>query len=123
MILIIIFGLLMMLLSLLMMKSPEAFSVGIIKFSQQYYFHLIEILSRLLFGLIFIYYAPLTNAATMNTILGYLMVFTGVFLILIGGNKHRAFALWSAIQFRSMFRFSGVFSFMLGAFIIYSATS
>jgi hypothetical protein len=120
MIFIVTFGLLMMLLSLRMIKNPQAFSGNIIKFSEQPYFHVFEILSRLIFGLIFIYYAPLTSAEVLNTALGYLMIFTSIFLLLLGGNKHRAFALWSAIRFCATFRFYGVFSFILGVYIIYS---
>ncbi len=119
--LLIIFGLLMVLLSLQMMRNPGEFSAAIIKFSNQSYFHVFEILSRLIFGLIFIYYAPSTSAVMINTVLGYLMLFTSILLVFLGAQKHRKFALWSATKFRSMFRFSGVFSFVFGIYIVYSA--
>jgi len=120
MVFIVIFGLLMVLLSLQMMRNPGEFSAAIIKFSNQSYFHVFEILSRLIFGLIFIYYAPSTSAVMINTVLGYLMLFTSILLVFIGAQKHRKFALWSATKFRSMFRFSGVFSFVFGIYIVYS---
>jgi uncharacterized membrane protein HdeD (DUF308 family) len=121
MVFIVTFGLIMVLLSLQMMKKPGEFSAAIIKFSNQSYFHIFEILSRLIFGLIFIYYAPSTSAVMINTVLGYLMLFTSILLVFLGAQKHRKFALWSARKFRSMFRFSGIFSFVFGVYIVYSA--
>ncbi len=121
MVFIVIFGLIMVLLSLQMMKNSGEFSTAIIKFSNQSYFHVFEILSRLIFGLICIYYAPSTSAVMINTILGYLMLFTSILLAFLGAQKHRKFALWSATKFRSMFRFFGVFSFVFGIYIVYSA--
>ena len=47
------FGFLMMVLSLLMIVKPDAFSKGIIVFSEKSYFHLFEIISRLAAGVIF----------------------------------------------------------------------
>ena len=69
MILITGFGLMMMALSLLMIISPHAFSKGIIRFSQLTYFHIFEMMSRLFFGVVFVYYSPLTLAPTINVVL------------------------------------------------------
>ncbi|WP_220465403.1 hypothetical protein [Colwellia sp. BRX10-3] len=121
MIFIIIFGLTMIALSVLMIINPQAFSDSIIKFSQQRYFHAFEIMSRLCFGGIFIYYSALTSAPTINAALGYLMIFAAIFLLVIGAKKHRKFALWSAQKFSAMFRFCGVFSFIFGGYIVYTA--
>ena len=68
MILITGFGLMMMALSLLMIISPHAFSKGIIRFSQLTYFHIFEMMSRLFFGVVFVYYSPLTLAPTINVV-------------------------------------------------------
>lgn len=102
-------------------KNPGEFSAAIIKFSNQSYLHVFEILSRLIFGLIFIYYAPSTSAVIINTVLGYLMLFTSILLVFLGVQKHRSFTLWSATKFCSIFRFSGVLSFVFGIYIVYSA--
>lgn len=110
----------MMALSLLMIKNPQAFSAGIITFSQKSYFHIFEIFSRLFFGAAFIYYSPLSLAPNINAILGYLMIVAALMLLIIGAEKHRAFALWSAKKFRAMFRYCGFFSFLFGCYIIYS---
>ncbi|ASP47520.1 hypothetical protein [Cognaticolwellia beringensis] len=114
------FGLLMMVISLVMIKNPQTFATGIIKFSQQTYFHVFEILSRLFFGVVFVYYSPLTLAPIMNATLGYLMLLVAILLLVIGADKHRTFALWSAEKFSTTFRVSGFFSFIFGSYIIYT---
>ncbi|MGB2741254.1 MAG: hypothetical protein WBC60_11960 [Cognaticolwellia sp.] len=114
------FGLLMMMLSVLMIKSPRAFARGIIVFSQQTYFHVFEIISRLFFGLVFLYYSRFTLAPNINAALGYLMIFTALLLLVIGAKDHRAFALWSVQKFSAIFRFCGFLSFTFGGYIIYT---
>ncbi|ARD44063.1 hypothetical protein A3Q33_06880 [Colwellia sp. PAMC 21821] len=109
----------MMVISLVMIKNPQTFATGIIKFSQQTYFHVVEILSRLFFGVVFVYYSPLTLAPSMNAALGYLMIFAAILLLVIGANKHRKFALWSAEKFSSRFRISG---FSLSFLVVISFT-
>lgn len=119
--LIIFFGLLMMALSGLMIVKPQAFATSIITFSQKAYFHAFEITSRSFFGLVFVYYAPQTQASIVNAIFGYLMIFAAIFLLVIGAKRHRTFALWSAQYFCHKFRLAGVGSLAFGAYIIYSA--
>lgn len=121
MIFIALFGVVMMLLSLKMIKNPIGFAQAIVTFSQKRYFHIFEILSRLFFAVVFIHYAASTSAEIMHSVLGLLMAFTSIFLVIIGEEKHRVFAVWSASKFSSMFRFSGLCSLFFGAFIIYSA--
>lgn len=120
MIFIALFGLLMMLLSLQMIKSPNDFSKVIITFSEKPYFHVFEIMSRLLFAVIFIHYADATSAELTNTLLGFLMGFTAIFLVIIGEKKHRVFARWSAKKFNSVFQIAGCFSLMFGGYIIFT---
>lgn len=55
------FGLLMLLLSLVMAVKPESFSKGIISFSEQPYFHIAEVTSRIIAGLIFTHYSTDTQ--------------------------------------------------------------
>jgi hypothetical protein len=121
MILITGFGLMMMALSLLMIISPHTFSKGIIRFSQLTYFHIFEMMSRLFFGVVFVYYSPLTLAPTINVVLGYLMLIAAAVLCVVGAKKHRTFALWSATKFRSTFRFFGLFSLVFGGYIVYTS--
>ncbi len=115
------FGALMMLLSLLMINSPPAFSRAIVHFSQQTYFHIFEILSRLLFGVSFIDYAPSTRAVLIHTLFGGLMVFSAIVLLIIGAEKHRAFAGWSVAKFCPIFPIAGLCSLLFGSYIIYTA--
>ncbi|MCF6225597.1 MAG: hypothetical protein L3J22_04750 [Xanthomonadales bacterium] len=115
------FGTLLVFLSTVMVVNPEYWSKGIVKFSEAAYFHLFEIVSRLLFGAIFITFADQTLYPTMMSIIGYMLVGVGVVLSLTPPSKHRLFAAWSAQRFSSIFRPAGVFSFIFGIFIIYAA--
>lgn len=103
------------------MINPRAFSQGIVNFSRQRYFHSFEVLSRLLSGVIFVIYAPLTSGHYANLVFGCLMLVSAIILLIIGTKKHREFALWSAKKFCPMFRISGVFSAFFGSYIIYTA--
>ena len=70
------FGLLMLLLSLVMAVKPESFSKGIISFSEQPYFHIAEVISRIIAGLIFTHYS--TDTQFPQTIFAIGIVLLGV---------------------------------------------
>ena len=117
------FGLLLMLLSIVMIASPEYWSRGIVKFSEQSYFHPFEILSRLAFGVVFIVSADQTLYPTLMLAIGYLLLTVGVGLLLTPPSKHKQFAVWSAHRFKNTFRPMGLVSLFFGAFLIYTAVS
>ena len=119
--LIALFGVLMMLLSVVMMVNPEYWSRGIVRFSKVAYFHPFEILSRLTFGVVFITFAGQTLYPMLISIVGYILVIVGVGLLFTPPSKHRQFAVWSAHKFRPVFRSAGAVSFAFGIFIIYTA--
>jgi len=119
--LIALFGVLMMLLSIVMMVNPDYWSRGIVKFSKVAYFHPFEILSRLIFGVVFITFAGQTLYPMLISVVGYILVIVGVGLLFTPPSKHRQFAVWSAQKFRPVFRPAGVVSFAFGIFIIYTS--
>ncbi len=115
------FGLLMMLLSLAMVIKPESFSKGIISFSEKTYFHLFEIVSRIIAGLIFITYAADTAFPTVISVIGFALILVGVGLAITPPRMHKKFAVWSANEFRNKFRLIGIISIPLSLLLIYSA--
>ncbi len=115
------FGVLMVALSCVMIASPKAWSDGIVKFSEKPYFHPFEVISRILFGIIFIAFADQTRYPTMNSTIGYLLTLVGVGLLLTPPVRHRRFAVWSAERFRHIFRPAGLVSLVFGMFIVYTA--
>jgi len=119
--LIALFGVLLVLFSVVMMANPGCWSRGIVKFSELDYFHPFEILSRLLFGVIFITFADQTLYPVMMSVIGYVLVAVGIGLSLTPPSKHRRLAVWSAQRFKSVFRPAGALSFVFGIFIIYAA--
>jgi len=115
------FGFLMMLLSFLMVAKPDSFSGGIISFSEKPYFHLFEIISRIVAGLIFATYATSTIFPKTILFIGYGLILVGIGLALTPPKLHRKFAVWSANNFRRKFRLIGVASVPLSIFLIYAA--
>lgn len=116
------FGLLMMCLSIIMIVNPNYCSAGIIEFSRKKYFHGFEIASRLSAGLIFVFYKESARHSDLIVGIGYLLILVGLGLMLIGSNKYRKFATWSANKFKRTFRPAGFCSFIFGGFLIYTST-
>ncbi len=115
------FGFLMMVLSLLMIVKPDAFSKGIIVFSEKSYFHLFEIISRLVAGVIFAGFSANTVFPQFFLFIGYGLILVGVGLALTPPDLHKKFAVWSANSFRNKFRLIGTASVPLSIFFIYAA--
>ncbi|MDO8344843.1 MAG: hypothetical protein Q7T48_16710 [Cellvibrio sp.] len=115
------FGLLMMVLSLTMVIKPDSFSAGIITFSEKPYFHVFEVVSRIIAGLIFVTYATDTVFPTVISVIGFALILVGVGLALTPPRVHRKFAVWSANEFRDRFRLIGIVSVPLSLLLIYVA--
>lgn len=115
------FGLLMMVLSLTMVIKPDSFSTGIITFSEKPYFHVFEVVSRIIAGLIFVTYATDTVFPTVISVIGFALILVGVGLALTPPRVHRKFAVWSANEFRYRFRLIGIVSVPLSLWLIYVA--
>ncbi|MGI2212876.1 hypothetical protein [Shewanella oncorhynchi] len=115
------FGLLMLLLSLVMAVKPESFSKGIISFSEQPYFHIAELFSRVIAGLIFTHYSTDTQFPQTIFAIGIVLLGVGMGLALTPPRLHRKFALWSAQYFNNKFRLIGLFSIPLSLLLIYCA--
>ncbi|MFB2660215.1 hypothetical protein [Shewanella mangrovisoli] len=111
------FGLLMLLFSLVMVARPAAFANGIIAFSERPYFHIVEVVSRIIAGVIFIQYC----ADTRFLAIGIVLLCVGIGLACTPPSKHRKFALWSAQAFNNQFRLIGVVSVPLSLLLIYAA--
>lgn len=113
------FGLLMMILSVLMIVNPDYWADGIIKFSEKSWFHPFEIISRFVFGLLFVLSARQTPYPTLILVIGYLLIAVSVGLLFTPPSKHKQFALWSAEKFRTKFRPLGFLSLLFGAFLVF----
>ena len=117
------FGGLLMVFSLVMIFSPQQWAKGILRFSQQTYFHPFEIISRVLFGMLFIAFAQQTLYPGVMSAIGYLLLSVGVGLAFLPPEKHRQFAVWSASRFEKSFRVAGIVALPFGAFLIYASVS
>ncbi len=115
-------GLLTIILSTMMIASPAAWSRGIVRFAEKPYFHIFEITSRILLAGVMIFCAGQTNFPLFFRSIGGVFLFAGLFLIIIGEKRHRAFAAKSA-TFNKLFRPAGFAGVVFGSFIIFAATA
>ncbi len=115
------FGLLMMMLSIVMIANPNYWSNAIVLFSQKPYFHSFEISSRLIIGIIFVLYHQDALYPVFILVIGGLLIAVSIGLLIIGADKHKQFALWSAQKFNKVFRWAGLASLAFGLFLIYVA--
>jgi len=115
------FGFLMIFISLLMAADPHSFSEGIITFSEKKWFHIFEIISRSIAGVIFIIFSSSTLYPLVFEILGYGLLIVAVGLVILTSKRHKKFAVWAAHSFKKIFRPIGIASIPLGALIIYMA--
>lgn len=112
-------GLITILLSLVMITNPQYWSNAIINFSEKNYFHWFEVISRFIVGGILIYLHAQIVYPMLFLSVGCLLLAVSFGLILLGENKHRQFARWSAIKFKPVFRLAGVASLLFGVFLVY----
>ena len=117
------FGFLMICLSIIMIVNPNYWSNGIIDFSRKTYFHWFEVGSRIIAGLVFVFYGKNTLYPQLIHSFGYLLIAVAFGLIITGSVKHRQFAVWSAHKFKNIFRPAGIGSFIFGTFLIYISTT
>ena len=115
------FGFLMIFICILMAINPARFSAGILLFSEKKWFHIFEILSRAIAGMIFIVYSGSTLYPSVFTLLGYVLLGVAIGLIILAPKRHKAFAVWAAHNFENKFRPIGILSIPLGGLIIYMA--
>lgn len=115
------FGILMMLLSTIMVINPSYFSKGIISFSEKRYFHLFEICSRIITGIIFVIYSKETLYPSIFNAIGYILIVVGIGLSITPPKFHKEFAVWSANKFRNKFRLIGIISVPISLALVYAA--
>lgn len=118
MIILFLFGLGMLIFGCLMFAKPLSFSKGILRFSEKPWFHSFEVISRLALGLLLLTSTQHTSYPLFVFVLGILLGFTSIFLIIMGADWHRRFAVFTS-EFNEKFRWLGVISIVGGFVLIY----
>jgi len=118
MILLTIFGAGMFILGTVMLLKPLTFSNGIAAFSRKVWFHSFEVTSRLVVGLLFMLCADSSAYPRLVMALGGLLCFVAVFLIIIGAERHKRFALLTA-NIGNKFRPLGVVAQVCGIALVW----
>lgn len=116
--LLLIFGIGMVGFGCFMVGKPLQFSRGIVQFSEKPWFHIFEIVSRGIFGILFLSVAGSTAYPSFVTFFGGLLCFVSLFLIIIGPTRHKRFALLTS-GIGKNFRVLGLVALACGAGLIY----
>ena len=117
MLIVMLFGTGMILLGAIMFIQPMRFANGIAAFSQKAWFHVFEIVSRFVIGVLFMIFAQHTAFHQLIFGLGALLVGVSLFLIVIGEQRHKSFAM-KTVKIGHKFRPIGMISVMLGCLLI-----
>ncbi len=118
MLILVMFGFGMFVLGSVMVFKPITFANGIAKFSGKPWFHVFEIVSRLIIGVLLILFAQQTSFPKTVTILGVLLCFVSVFLLVIGESRHKYFARLTS-KIGVYFRPIGLFAQLCGVGLMY----
>ncbi len=116
-----LFGSILAAISLVMVAKPDAWARCIVRYSRMRYMHVLEILIRVGFGVLFLRFADDAKFPLTMKIIGYILLAVGVGLTLTPPSSHRRFAVWSVEKFSRYFRRAGLVSFAFGVFLIYTA--
>ena len=116
--LLLILGIGMFVFGCLMVARPLQFSRGIYQFSEWRWFHRFEIVSRAIFGILCLALADQTSYPIFLKIVGVVLCFVSVFLIIIGPNRHKRFALLTS-NIGKNFRALGLVAIVCGSGLVY----
>lgn len=117
-----VFGIVMVVISLVMVVKPDAWGQMILKFVRIPYFHYFEILLRLVFGILFVVYADQTKFPLTVEIIGLVLLSVGVGLSFITPSYHIRIAHWFVEKISKYLRPAGIVSLAFGIFLIYAAS-
>lgn len=120
MLIVMLFGAGMILLGAIMLIQPMRFANGIATFSQKAWFHVFEIVSRFVIGVLFILFARHTAFPELVLGLGILLVGVSLFLIVLGEKKHKRFAM-ETVKIGQKFRPIGMIAILAGVALLYVA--
>lgn len=119
---IIAIGLLTIGLSSIMLFNPKGFSRGLAAFTEKSWFHMFEIVTRIVLGAVLIVFGGSSSYPNFLFGLGCLFTFAGLILIAMGSKRHREFAAKSA-SIGWLFQPAGIAGILFGSFLIYAAVA
>ena len=118
MLILMLFGLGMIAFGGFMIRRPIQFANGIAVFSRKKWFHVFEIVSRFGLGLVFLLFVNHTDYPYLFLGLGIMLVGVSLFLVIIGEDKHRKFAL-KTVEIGKNFKPIGFVSIAAGLVLVY----
>lgn len=97
----------------LMIEAPLQFSRGIALFSEKLWFHPFEIISRAIFGVLCLTFATNAPHSTLLYLIGGVLCFSSIFLVIIGSDRHKKFAILTS-RIGNKFRVLGLVAVLCG---------
>ena len=116
---VLIFGFLILILSVSLLIKPAALFGFIERYSQSISLQVLAVVVRLIFGAALVLVAPETKYPSVMLVLGWLMIAVAVAFSLIGRTRFRALIDW-ALQLAPYGRLSGLLGVLFSGFIIYA---
>ncbi len=123
MILIALYGLMIVLISLWMIVSPQSCVGRAIAYCRSPFMHPVDIGLSLVFGSVFVYYANQTAFPVPIKGFGLLLLAVGTGLIVVPPSLHQRYGVWSIEKTAPHWRWLAVFSLLAGLFFIYAGLS
>ena len=120
--LVLLFGLVISLGSVVMVFRPDLVIGFITKHSDTLGLHLFAVLIRVIFGVALVMGAAESKYPTVLLVFGWLLLLIAVILSLIGRARFKNLATWAVTLSPILQRFAAVFGFLLGCFLIYAVT-
>lgn len=116
-----LFAVIMLIIGVVIIINPSMVFGLIDRYAQSLLLHIIAVVIRLFFGIVFIIAAQSSALPTTIEILGWLFVVAGISLALIGRQNFKNLIAWAMSLVPHYGRVSGIFSIFFASIIGYAA--
>lgn len=117
---IIIFGSLILVAGVLLLRSPEIVFGFIRDNIENTAIHVVAVVVRLIFGILLITQSSLSRFPLGIEVLGWVFVVAGFSLAVIGRNRFRKLVSWVLRNLKPFGRLAGVIAIAFGGFLVYA---
>lgn len=117
---IVIFASLMMVAGVVLIVIPAVIFGFLRNQSESTAIHAIAVMSRLIIGALLVAQSSLSRFPLEIEVLGWVLIFVGLSLAIIGRNNFRKLMSLLLARFHSLGRFAGIVAVAFGGFLVYA---
>lgn len=117
---IIIFGVLIIAAGIGLLFKPDFIFEFLKRESTNTRLHIIAIAIRIIFGILFIYYAELSGYPIVIEAIGWIAIIAAIALILIGRKNFQHLIDWAVTFLKPYHTLGGFFAIAFGIFLVYA---